>query len=61
MSLPVASAIIGMPTLAYLEQNVRLAKSFTPMPKNEMQNLSVDLATKHKVALDRFFHGHIDC
>jgi len=61
MSLPVAAAIIGMPKIEHIEENVRMAKTFTPMPKNEMENLSRDLAAKHKLALDRFFHGHIDC
>ena len=61
MSLPVAAAVIGMPKLAFIEENVRVAKNFAPMPQDEMQNLSRDIAAKHKVALDNFFHGHIDC
>ncbi len=60
MSLPVAAAIIGMPKLAYIDENVQVAKSFTPMPEDEMRNLSHDLAAKYKVALDRFFRGHTD-
>ena len=35
--------------------------SFTPMPKDEMNQLSRGLADKHKLALDRYFHDHIDC
>jgi hypothetical protein len=31
------------------------------MPDDEMRDLSRDLAAKHKAALDRFFHSHIDC
>jgi len=61
MSLPVAAAIIGMPKLEYIEQNVRVAKSFSPMPEDEMRNLSRDLAAKHKLALDKFFQTHVDC
>jgi hypothetical protein len=61
MSLPVAAAIIGMPALKYIEENVHTAKSFVPMPEDEMRNLSRTLAAKHKVALDQFFHKHIDC
>jgi hypothetical protein len=37
-----------------------VAKSFTPMPEDEMRKLSRDLAAKYKLALDQFFHGHID-
>src|SRR5579871_242316 len=61
MSLPVAAAIVGMPKLEFIEENVRVAKSFRPMPEEEMQNLSHDLAAKHKVAMDTFFRGHVDC
>src|SRR5580693_5768494 len=61
MSLPVAAAIIGMPKLEYIEANVAVAKNFSPMPDDEMRDLSRDLAAKHKAALDRFFHSHIDC
>jgi aryl-alcohol dehydrogenase-like predicted oxidoreductase len=61
MSLPVAAAVIGMPKLEYIDQNVHVAKSFAPMPEDEMRNLSRDLAAKHKLALDRFFRAHIDC
>jgi hypothetical protein len=61
MSLPIAAAIVGMPKLDFIEENVRVAKSFTPMPEEEMRNLSRDLAAKHKVAMDTFFRGHVDC
>jgi predicted aldo/keto reductase-like oxidoreductase len=60
MSLPIATAVIGMPKLAYIGENVHVAKNFTPMPEDEMRNLSRDLAEKYKLALDSFFHGHID-
>ena len=61
MSLPVAAAVVGMPKLDFIDDNVRVAKSFTPMPEEEMRNLSHDLAEKHKVAMDTFFRGHVDC
>jgi hypothetical protein len=60
MSLPIAAAIIGMPKLAYIEQNVQIAKSLVPMQEDEMRTLSRDLAAKHKAALDRHFYGHLD-
>jgi aryl-alcohol dehydrogenase-like predicted oxidoreductase len=61
MSLPVAAAVVGMPKLSYIEENVHVAKSFSPMPAEEMQNLSRDLAAKHKLAMDNFFRAHVDC
>jgi hypothetical protein len=61
MSLPVAAAVVGMPSLKYIDDNVHTAKSFVPMPQDEMRNLSRALAAKHKLALDRFFHHHVDC
>jgi aryl-alcohol dehydrogenase-like predicted oxidoreductase len=60
MSLPVAAAIIGMPKLEYIDENVRIAKSLVPLKEDEMLTLSRDLAAKHKAALDRHFYGHID-
>jgi predicted aldo/keto reductase-like oxidoreductase len=60
MSLPVAAAVIGMPKLEYLEENVRIAKAFKPLPKSEMQDLSRRLSAAHKASLDRFFSDHID-
>jgi predicted aldo/keto reductase-like oxidoreductase len=60
LSLPVTAAVVGMPKLEQIEENVRLVKNFKPLPKSEMKQLSSVLATKNKMALDRFFHSHID-
>jgi predicted aldo/keto reductase-like oxidoreductase len=60
LSLPVSLAVVGMPSLDFIEQNVQLARSFKPLPKSEMQQLSGTLAPKHKMALDRRFANHID-
>ncbi len=38
-SLPISTAIVGMKTLEELKQNVEIARNFTPMTKQEMQNL----------------------
>jgi predicted aldo/keto reductase-like oxidoreductase len=59
-SLPVTTAIVGMPKLEQIEANVRLAKAFKPLPESEMRELSTHLAKNHKAALDRFFSRHID-
>jgi aryl-alcohol dehydrogenase-like predicted oxidoreductase len=61
LSLPVAAAVIGMPQLSHVEQNIGVAKAFTPMPQDEMKQLSHGLADRHKLAMDRYFHAHIDC
>jgi aryl-alcohol dehydrogenase-like predicted oxidoreductase len=39
MSLPVATTISGMDSLAVLEQNLKVARGFTPMTAAEMANL----------------------
>jgi len=60
LSLPVSLAVVGMPSLDFIEQNVQLARAFKPLPKSEMQQLSGTLAAKHKMALDRRFANHLD-
>jgi predicted aldo/keto reductase-like oxidoreductase len=59
LSLPVATAVLGMPKLEYLEENVRIAKAFKPLSKNEMQSMPVDLRPV-KAELDWFFADHVD-
>jgi len=39
MSLPVATTISGIDSVAVLRQNVAVARGFTPMPPAEMQAL----------------------
>lgn len=60
LSLPVSTAVVGMPKLEHIDENVRLVKAFKPLPKSEMKQLSSVLAAKKKVALDRYFSRHID-
>jgi len=61
LSLPgVTLAVVGMPKLEFIGQNVALAKAFKPLPAAEMQQLSASLAARNKVALDRFFSTHVD-
>jgi predicted aldo/keto reductase-like oxidoreductase len=61
MSLPVAACVIGMPKPEHVDDNIRIAKAFQAMPTNEMESLSRELALKYKVAMDRYFHNHVDC
>ncbi len=60
LSLPVTAAVVGMPKLEHIDENVRLAKAFHPLPHDEMKDLSTRLSAAHKEALDRFFRTHID-
>ena len=60
MSLPVASCVVGMPKLRYIEQNVQIAKSFQPMPRPEMNHLADRLIRAKKASLDRYFLHHQD-
>src|SRR5690242_18866397 len=60
LSLPVTAAVVGMPKLEYIEKNVQLAKTFRPLPKSEMQDLSGRLSETNKEALDLFFSKHVD-
>lgn len=59
LSLPVASAVLGMPKLEYLDENIRIAKAFQPLPKKEREQMAKDLLPM-KAELDRFFADHID-
>jgi len=60
MSLPVASAVIGMPKLEHIEQNIAAAKAFKPLPVDEKKRMSDDLSAKNRLALDHFYRNHID-
>jgi predicted aldo/keto reductase-like oxidoreductase len=60
LSLPVSAAVLGMPKLEYIEENISVARSFTPMPSSEMRSLSDQLAGAHKASIDRFFADHVD-
>ena len=60
LSLPVASCVVGMPKLEFIDANVQMAKSLQPMPKSEMRSFADEIAGKNKVALDRFFSAHVD-
>jgi aryl-alcohol dehydrogenase-like predicted oxidoreductase len=44
MSLPVATTVSGMPSLAILQQNLEVARSFTPMTAAEMEALRARIA-----------------
>ncbi len=60
LSLPVTAAVVGMPKLEHIEDNVRLVKAFRPLPKSEMEQVSRTLSEKNKAKLDLFFSTHVD-
>ncbi len=61
LSLPVASAVVGMPKPELVHQNAAWVKDFKPMPESEMKSFSRRLADANKLALDRRFEHHLDC
>lgn len=59
-SLPVSTAVVGMPTLKFVKENAAIARSFKPMPEVEMRDFSDKLSDANKHALDTRFHHHVD-
>jgi uncharacterized protein len=60
-SLPVAAAVVGMPTHQMIQRNALSARNFRPMSKEEMRDFSRRLAGANKIALDLRFREHVDC
>jgi uncharacterized protein len=59
-SLPVAAAVVGMPTHEMIRQNAQFARNFAPMPEEEMRDFSHRMAGANKMALDLRFRDHLD-
>ena len=55
-----SAAVVGMPKLDHIDENIAWARGFTPMPAKQMHDLSNALSTRHKARLDRYFADHID-
>jgi aryl-alcohol dehydrogenase-like predicted oxidoreductase len=60
LTLPVAAAVVGMPTLEFIDDNARIAKGFKPLGASDMDSLSGELSRIYKASLDRFFAAHVD-
>ena len=60
LSLPVTTAVVGMPKLDHIEENIALAKSFSPLSKSEMERIAGKLSPTNKAKLDLFFSTHVD-
>jgi predicted aldo/keto reductase-like oxidoreductase len=59
MSLPVTTAVVGMPRLEMLEHNTEVARSFAPLGAPEMERLRRDL-TPSREGLEHKLVGHLD-
>ena len=59
MSLPVTTAVVGMPHLEMLEHNVGVAASFSPLRDDEMERLRREL-TPSRDGLEKKLVGHMD-
>jgi predicted aldo/keto reductase-like oxidoreductase len=51
LSLPVSTVIIGCDTVAQLEENVKLAREFTPLNQTQLAGLTAKTESCHKQAL----------
>ena len=51
LSHPVSTVIIGCDSIAQLEENVVLAKAFTPLSQNQLADISARTEPIHKQAL----------
>jgi predicted aldo/keto reductase-like oxidoreductase len=60
MSLPVSTVSVGMPRLDLIEENTKMARSFKPLPSDEMTQMRESLSSRNKLALDRYFQHHCD-
>ena len=59
MSLPVSTAVVGMPHLEHIEHNTEVARNFAPLPGAEMDGLRQALEPSRD-ALEKRLIGHLD-
>jgi predicted aldo/keto reductase-like oxidoreductase len=59
MSLPVTTAVVGMPRLEMLEHNVEVARSFSSFSVQEMERLRKDVSPSRE-GLENKLVGHLD-
>src|SRR5215831_15612263 len=59
MSLPVTTAVVGMPRLEMLEHNVETARSFSSFSEQEMEHMRREL-TPSREGLEHKLVGHLD-
>lgn len=59
LSLPVTTAVVGMPRREMLEHNVEMARSFAPLPEAEMERLRKQIGPARQ-GLEKNLAGHYD-
>jgi aryl-alcohol dehydrogenase-like predicted oxidoreductase len=59
MSLPVTTAVVGMPRVEFIEHNTALARNFLPLNETEMKRLQHELAISRE-PLEKKLVGHLD-
>ena len=59
MSLPVTTAVVGMPRLDMLEHNIEVARGFSPLSPQEMERLRHDFMPSRRGLEDKLV-GHLD-
>ena len=59
MSLPVTTAVVGMPRVEMLEHNIEVARSFSPLSEHELQQLRQEL-TPARDGMEKRLVGHLD-
>jgi predicted aldo/keto reductase-like oxidoreductase len=58
-SLPVSTAVVGMPKPEFIKENLAAARSFTPLSKQEIDHLVRQVAPS-QARLETFFANHFD-
>src|SRR5262245_9617077 len=59
LSLPISTAVIGMPKVQFIDQNIAIASAFKPMNAAEMDQLRAQVASQ-RASLERWFSNHHD-
>ncbi len=59
MSLPVTTAVVGMPKVEFIEHNTEVARNFSPLGADEMERLRHGLAPSRD-PLGQRLSGHLD-
>jgi len=60
LSLPVSAAVLGMPKLEHIRQNVEIARNFVALSEDERTKVAALVPPERGVALARFFAHHAD-
>jgi predicted aldo/keto reductase-like oxidoreductase len=59
MSLPISTAVVGMPQLEMLEHNVEVARSFSPFSEQDMERMRKEVSPSRE-GLEHNLVGHLD-